>query len=189
VESTLLIAMLGLAAWIGLIALQLADLVLTASRVPQLSAFVAIRDELEELAGARLSAGQLQGYRERIAVLDAREAARAVPAGRGANAQLWRGTPWRLIPVVLSLLPFLLFASRLPVGLLALVLPVVGYVLALAAARASVAAAGARGVIHAHQRAEIADLLEGAAKSSRPPVAGLGDRVRRALKILREQQG
>lgn len=187
-DVTPLAAALGLAAWIGLVALQLADLSLVASRVPQLSAFLAIRDELEDASAARLSVEQLDGYRERIAALDEHEAARAVPPGRTATTQLWRGTPWRLVPVALSLIPFLVLLSDLPLSLLALALPLVSYLLALAAARASVAAAGARAVVHAHQRAEIAELLEAATRSSRKPVAGLGDRVRRALQILREQQ-
>lgn len=187
-DDVLLVA-LGLAVWIGLVALQLADLTLTASRVPKLSAYLAIRDELVDLSDARLSAEQLAGLRERLAALDEREAAHSVPAGRGANAQLWRGSPWRLIPVVLAAVPVVLSAGRPLLVLIGLVLPVVAYLLALAAARASVAAAGARAVVRDAQRAEIEELLREAARSSRAPVAGLGDRVRRALQILREQQG
>lgn len=188
-DSTLLYPLLGVAVWVGLVALQLADLSLTASRVPKLSAYAAIRDELEDAADARLSAEQLTGYRDRLAALDELEASRAVPLGRGANAQLWRGTPWRLVPVVLALMPFVLLVASEPIAaVLSLLLPVSAYVLALAAARASVAAAGARATVRDSQRAEIEDLLRDAAKSARVPVAGLGDRVRRALQILREQQ-
>ena len=189
-DSTLLYPLLGVAVWVGLVALQLADLSLTASRVPKLSAYAAIRDELEDSADARLSAEQLAAYRDRLAALDELESARAVPLGRGANAQLWRGTPWRLLPVVLALVPFVGLVASVPLAaVLSLALPVTAYVLALAAARASVAAAGARAVVRDSQRAEIDELLRDAAKSSRVPVAGLGDRVRRALQILREQQG
>jgi len=190
VDSTLLYPLLGLAIWVGVVGLQLADLSLTASRVPKLSAYAVIRDELEDIADARLSAEQLSGFRARLAALDERESARAVPVGRGATAQLWRGSPWRVLPVALALLPFALLVAAEPLAAVAsLVLPAVAYVLALAAARASVAAAGARAVVRDSQRAEIDELLREAAKSSRAPVAGLGDRVRKALHILREQQG
>lgn len=188
-DSDLIPALLGLAVWIGLVALQLADLSLTASRIPKLSAYAAIRDELVDVADARLSAEQLAAFRDRLAALDEQEAARSVPLGRGANTQLWRGSPWRLVPVLLACLPVALLYAHPLAALLALALPVIAYLLALAAARASVAAAGARAVVRDAQRAEIEELLRELAKTSRPPVAGLGDRVRRALSILREQQG
>jgi hypothetical protein len=182
----------SLAVWVGIVALQLADLTLTASRVPQLSAFSVLRDELQDAAGARLSADQLTDFRRRLAALDEREKLRSVPPSRGANAQLWRGVPWELAAVASSFLPALAALLITPVdpGSVAarLLLPVISYMLALAVARASVAAAGARSNLHSHQRAEIAELLDSAAKSSRQKVAGLGDRVARALHILREQQ-
>ncbi len=178
-----------LALWAGILALQLADIVITASRLPQLSAFAAIRAELTDASGARLTAEQLVAFREQIAELDAREASRAVPPGRGSTEQLWRGTPWRLAPVLLSFVPVFLMTEVWPLSLLALLLPVITYVLALAAARASVAASSARALLHEAHRAEIEELLDRAARASRKRVAGLGDRVTRALQILREQQG
>jgi hypothetical protein len=42
--------------------------------------------------------------------------------------------------------------------------------------------------VYGRQRADIIGLLEGLERSSRKGVAGLGDRVARALQILREQQ-
>jgi hypothetical protein len=189
VQSDLIPAALCLAIWVGLVALQLADLSLTASRIPKLSAYAAIRDELVDAAETRLSTEQLTAYRDRLAALDEQEAARSVPLGRGANAQLWRGSPWRLVPVLLAAVPVALLVANPPAASLALALPVIAYLLALAAARASVAAAGARAVVRDAQRAEIDELLRELAKTARAPVAGLGDRVRRALSILREQQG
>ena len=198
---------ISLAVWVGIVALQLADLTLTASRVPRLSAFSAFRDELQDAAGARLSADQLSEFRQRLTALDEREALRSVPPSRGANAQLWRGVPWQLTAVAFSFLPMVAIVVGEPregelrdeggleegtlgvaVALVGLLLPVISYVLALAVARASVAAAGARTILHSHQRAEIAELIDLAARSSRQKVAGLGDRVARALQILREQQ-
>ena len=184
----MLIALL-LALWAGILALQLADIVITASRLPQLSAFAAIRAELTDATGQRFSVEELEAFRTQIAELDAREAARAVPPGRGATEQLWRGTPWRLTPVLLAFAPVFLMAPLWPVNLLALLLPVITYVLALAAARASVAASSARALLHEAHRAEIEEMLDQAVRAGRKRVVGLGDRVTRALQILREQQG
>lgn len=187
--TDLLLAVLLLALWVGLLALQLADVVLTASRLPQLSAFASVKAALLDAEGQRVSPEQLDAWREQIAELDAREAARAIPAGRGATAQLWRVTPWRLAPTVLAIVLVGLAAAYWPLVLPALPLPVVTYVLALAAARASVAAASARATVHEQQRAEIEELLDRVSRTARKRVAGLGDRVNRALQILREQQG
>ena len=193
---------ISLAVWVGIVALQLADVTLTASRVPQLSAYSALRDELQDSASARVSADQLTGFRQSLVALDEREALRCLPASRGANAQLWRGVPWQLTAVAFSFLPMVATLVSGPrdgmplnrgsfdwgVALVGLLLPAISYALALAVARASVAAAGARTTLHSHQRAEIAELIDQAARSSRQKVAGLGDRVARALQILREQQ-
>ena len=193
---------ISLAVWVGIVALQLAELTLTASRVPQLSAFSALRNELQDAASARLSADQLTDFRQSLVALDEREALRCVPASRGANVQLWRGVPWQLTAVAFSFLPMVAILVSGPqdggprdgrplnwgVALVGLLLPVISYALALAVARASVAAAGARTTLHSHQRAEIVALIDQAARSSRQKVAGLGDRVARALQILREQQ-
>lgn len=181
---------LGAAIWIGMLALQLADLISTASRIPRLSAYALLRDDVADAAQLRLSSAQLADFRGRLADLDGREAMRRTRAG-SVTGRLWRGSPWRLIPVALSLVPLTLLIGRSAVLLsaAALILPVICYLLALAAARASVAAAGAREAMREHQRAEIVDLLAAATKTARVPVAGLGDRVRRALQLLREQQG
>ena len=183
---------ISLAVWIGVVALQLADLTLTASRVPQLSALSVLRDELQNASAARLAQEQFDDFRHRLTALDEREVARAVPASRGANAQLFQGVPWQLAGVALSFLPMIavITGQRSTVGaaIAGLFLPVISYLLALAVARASVGAAGARSSLHSHQRTEILELLDAAARTSRRKVAGLGDRVARALQILREQQ-
>jgi hypothetical protein len=189
VTTDLMLAVLLLAVWSGLLALQVVDVVLTASRLPQLSAFTSIKAALLEAEGTRVPPEQLALWREQVAELDAREAARAIPPGRGATEQLWRSTPWRLAPTALALTGVVVAAAYWPLVLLALPLPVVTYVLALAAARASIAAASARASIHEQHRAEIDELIDRVSRTARKRVAGLGDRVNRALQILREQQG
>lgn len=187
--TDLLLAVLLLALWMGLLALQLADVVLTSSRLPQLSAFANIKAAILDAEGTRVAPEQVEEWREQIAELDARESARAIPPGRSATEQLWRATPWRLAPTVLAIVLVILAVPYWPLVLLSVPLPVVTYVLALAAARASVAAASARSSLHEQQRAEIDELVDRVSRTARKRVAGLGDRVNRALQILREQQG
>jgi hypothetical protein len=188
VSSELLLVVLLLALWSGLVAVQVVDVVLTASRLPQLSAFASVKAALLSAEGTRVTPDELDAWRAQIAELDAREAARAIPAGRGATEQLWRATPWRLAPTALAIAAVVACTGHWPLTLVALPLPVITYVLALAAARASVAAAAARATLHEQQRAEIDDLVDRVARTARKRVAGLGDRVNRALQILREQQ-
>jgi len=114
---------------------------------------------------------------------------------RYAWVYLWRGNLLRVVPPLLSLLTFLLsiaIAIIAPehVGLaIALVVAVaVSSLLALASARASLASKTAWHAVYLKQRTEVEDLLIELEKAARKGVAGLGDRVARALQILREQQ-
>jgi len=61
--------------------------------------------------------------------------------------------------------------------------------LGIAGTRAALAARTAQHAVYLKQRAEIVDLLEEFDRTARKGVAGLGDRVARALQILRDQQG
>jgi hypothetical protein len=130
---------------------------------------------------------------------------RAVPPGglqamnsigwRYAWAYLWRGNFFRVLGPIVALIAFLLALSIaivsplnwwLPVGLFAAF--VVSSLLALTSARASLASKTAWHAVYLKQRTEVEDLLIELEKASRKGVAGLGDRVARALQILREQQ-
>jgi len=143
--------------------------------------------------------------RTRSALNDLADEFRAVPPSgltamsaigwRYAWAYLWRGNFLRVIPPLLSLFAFLLslFIAIvspinwwLPVALLAAF--AVSALLALASARASLASKTAWHAVYLKQRTEVEDLLIELEKASRKGVAGLGDRVTRALQILREQQ-
>lgn len=122
---------------------------------------------------------------------------RAVTAIRWAYAwaYLWRGNFLRVIPPILALLTFLLALTVaivapvnawMPVALL--VACATSSLLALTSARASLASKTAWHAVYLKQRTEVEDLLIELEKASRKGVAGLGDRVARALQILREQQ-
>jgi len=93
-----------------------------------------------------------------------------------------------LLAVVLAL--FIAIVSGrdwwLPIALL--VAFAVSGLLALASARASLASKTAWHAVYLKQRTEVEDILIELERASRKGVAGLGDRVARALQILREQQ-
>ena len=176
-------------AWVSIVALQLADVTLAAASVGRArDGLLPLLTELQDATGIRHTPEEVADYRER---LDALAGEQTPPTDLSANAWLWRRSPGRLVPVLLSAVAVVLLfplALRSPLFLALLVLPVVSYVLALAAARASVTAAAIAHVENARQRREIEALIEEAARSSRKKTAGLGDRVTRALQILREQQ-
>lgn len=114
-----------------------------------------------------------------------------------AWAYLWRGNVLRVFP---PLLAFLIFLGGLVVAIIVgdwagwwiVVGPLVAFALssglALVSARASLASKTAWHAVYLKQRTEVEDLLIELEKASRKGVVGLGDRVARALQILREQQ-
>jgi hypothetical protein len=113
-----------------------------------------------------------------------------------AWAYLWRGNPLRLAAPLLALLAVLVAVLVvvlegvsvlwMPLALFAAL--VVSSLAALAASRASLASKTAWHAVYLKQRTEVEDVLIELEKASRKGVAGLGDRVARALQILREQQ-
>lgn len=114
-----------------------------------------------------------------------------------AWAYLWRGNVLRVFAPILAFLTVLISLAIvvisgdgplwwLPVALFVAFLVSAG--LALVSARASLASKTAWHAVYLKQRTEVEDLLIELEKSSRKGVVGLGDRVTRALQILREQQ-
>lgn len=111
-----------------------------------------------------------------------------------ANSYLWRFSPWRFAAVVLGLAVAVNAALALAatgeswlIVLIALPVPV-GYLLSVVASRYFLASKATWHAVHLAQRAEVLRLVEEFERSARKGVAGLGDRVTRALQILREQQ-
>ena len=165
---------------------------------PEPQSYATIRADLEdELAGAARRS-RLDAFRAEIVSVDKRVGYLRTYPQRTITNLLWTRTPVRLVPVVVALVPFvcamiLVIGSRTPalwwLPLLCLVAPAVSYLLAWAAARASLKANIAWRAVWEAQRTEVEGLLAGAEKSTRKGVAGLGERVTKALQILREQQG
>ena len=120
---------------------------------------------------------------------------RSVP-WRFAAAILIRGSRSRLIPVGIGLLAFVATVvaaaatgTGVWIAIASVLVPCLSYLAAIIAARVSLAAKVAWHAVCLRQRADVAlDLHELERRTSRG-VPGLSDRVARALRILREQQG
>jgi len=116
-----------------------------------------------------------------------------------ANAYLWLGNQLRLVPAGLALVTTVLLLvvaglGRFAAGeVLTIVLggiatTAISYLLALKQARFALAAKAAWHAVYQKQRLDAVKLIEELERSSRKGVAGLGDRVARALQIIRDQQ-
>jgi hypothetical protein len=124
------------------------------------------------------------------------EALRSIP-WRYAWVYLWRGNLLRVVPPIIAAAGVLLLLSTLVatadwaywwVLLIGFSVLAISSLLALGSARASLASKTAWHAVYLKQRTEVEDLLIELEKATRKGVAGLGDRVARALQILREQQ-
>ncbi len=146
------------------------------------------REELRAHEGSRLTKGRLADYRSWLEMIDARtnDVRRRVIVGRLVRA----------IPVVIALLAFVaaVWLASLDelqpwqAGL-CIVPIVVSAWLAVWGARTALARNLAIHAVHQKQRAEAIILLEDLERKTPRKVAGLSERVSRALAILREQQG
>lgn len=146
------------------------------------------REELLAQAGSRLAKGRIADYRTWLSTIDARtnDVRRRVIIGRWV----------RTIPVLIAVLAFvaavwLVSAGELQVwhaGLCLLPILVSGW-LAVWGARIALARNLAIHAVHQKHRAEAIILLEDLERKTPRKVAGLTERVSRALAILREQQG
>jgi hypothetical protein len=154
---------------------------------------------------SRNSRGQ-RDLRKRVDAL-AREFRLDPPSGLSAiDAVRWAwsarflfgASSWRLIPAVIGLVPIsaivlggsaLVTFGGVPLIVLLLVPTPMSLLIALAAARSSLAVTATGVATTQTARIEVEQLLSTLERSSRRGVAGLGERVARALQILREQQG
>jgi hypothetical protein len=182
--------------------------------------YSALRRELREYEGERITPTQLADFRARLTAIDNRARSRTHtgrPSGNGQRpSRFSRTTPGvlRLVTIVVGLL--LIAAVWIAVSLdpngmsqiihvshvhhaspasqsVALVLftipaPILNALFAILGIRLSVASDAAWRRVYARQRLDILRLLEKFERSTRKGIAGLGDRVARALKILGEQQ-
>ena len=155
--------------------------------------YSALRREMRDYEGERITPKQLADFRKRLAKIDARTRSRSQPT----RGRLTTPSVLRLLTIVVGLLviaatwvaesrdPSDQTASLVYVAILA---PVLSALFAALAIRFSITSDAAWRRVYARQRVDILKLLDGFERSTRKRVAGLGDRVARALKILGEQQ-
>jgi hypothetical protein len=178
--SLLLVGLVTVSALTALLAAR-------ALRRPQ-TGYQVVRDELRSLAGARLAKGRLADYRAWLATIDAR--------GTDVKRRVVTGRVVRAIPVIVGLVAF---AAAVWLATSAVLQPwhAAVYLLAVAlsiwmaiwGARISLARNLAIHAVHQKQRAVAILLLDDLDRKAPRKVAGLSERVSRALAILREQQG
>ncbi len=156
------------------------------------SEFAVLLAEVRARRGSRITAAELAELHSRYARL---ETWHAPPRDRSprplAALATRRGIPTylglaALVAIVVAVTTGGLEPAYLLVGVL---MPVVSSVLAVLARRASIEAARTWHRVHETQRVEIARIIAELDRRAAKGVAGLSDRVSRALQILREQQG
>ncbi|CAN5185054.1 hypothetical protein BH09ACT5_BH09ACT5_01590 [soil metagenome] len=181
---------------VGIVAAWLA--ITAAATRPAADSYRALRDELVDLAGTRVQQERLDEMQGRLAAIDADRDRTPPPRSASTRAvALWVfQRPQRVLPVLAGVLLLVVTAIAAAENagrgwtlVVAIVAVVLSTVLAIAGARASLVLLNAVRETQVEYRAEVVHLLAEAEKTSKKPVAGLGERVSRALQILREQQG
>ncbi|NEM90382.1 hypothetical protein [Galbitalea soli] len=168
-------------------------LALAAVAVTDRHSYSALRRELRELEGDRLTDLQVAAFRARLSEVDARYRDRVRPR----RVLLTRAGVVRVVPVVIGLAliaiasvaaaadPSSRYAGYVALSVFA---PVVSAMFGALGVRLALSSNKAWARVYARQRVDILTILGALDRSSRKGVAGLGDRVARALQILREQQ-
>lgn len=189
-------ALVGAVVLVGLVAAWL--VITVAVTRPAADSYRAIRDELLEHAGTRVPQEWLDTVRARLGEIDhdsERSKPPVVVSVRSSIGWVFRRPQRILAPLAAVVLLVLVAIAVVSDGssawlvVAAALAVVVSTAFAVAGAWASLTLiAGVRDAQIGH-RAELVHLLTEAERSAKKPVAGLGDRVARALQILREQQG
>lgn len=186
---------LGVLFLLGLAVLVVALAVLNLAAVTATDpiSYSALRREMREHEGERLTPAQLADYRARLARIDSRARSRV----RLTPLFLTAPTIFRVVSVFFGLLVIAAVWTAVIVdptnnsaslGYVAILAPLINALLGALAIGFSITSDAAWRRVYARQRVDILKLLEGFERSTRKGVAGLGERVARALKILGEQQ-
>ncbi|WP_158268849.1 hypothetical protein [Homoserinimonas hongtaonis] len=150
--------------------------------------YAVLRLRVSDTNARKVTKADIERWRQELAVIDEREAVRHESIAR------WL----RLIPIAFSVLALAAIwialaqdfslPTGLIVGLVSLLLPAISIVLADRAARLSLRARAEWALVNGRQRAELVQAIDELERRTNRGVAGLSDRVNRALQILREQQ-
>ncbi|MCW4386732.1 hypothetical protein OH146_13200 [Salinibacterium sp. SYSU T00001] len=150
--------------------------------------YAVLRFRVRDAKARKVTKDDIARWRSELEAIDTREAVRHEDVAR------WL----RLIPIAFGLLALAavwvaiaqdLSVSMWPLfGLLAVLPPVVSGILAARGARLSLRARAAWALVNGRQRELVVQAIEELERRTNRGVAGLSDRVNRALSILREQQ-
>lgn len=178
---------------IAVLVVGVAGLALAATAATDPVSYSALRRDLREFEGQRITPAQLAAFRARLARIDARTRSRM------RSGRLLLATPniLRLATIVIGL--FVVASVCIAVAfapsdqspsiiVVSVLAPVLSALFAALGIRFGLSSDLAWRRVYARQRVDILKLLEGFERVTRKGVAGLGDRVARALKILSEQQ-
>lgn len=181
--------LLGLA----VLVVGVATLALVAVAATDPISYLALRREMRDCEGQRITPGQLDGFAARLAQVDRRTRSRARPKHllvtapiilRAATVVLGIAVV-AVIAVAQAQHPTTTGAALAGIGVIA---PVLSALFAALATRFAISSDAAWRRVYARQRLDILKLLDGFERSTRKRVPGLGDRVARALRILGRQQ-
>lgn len=147
-----------------------------------------LRLRVSDAKSRKVSRADVEGWRAELDVIDRREAVRHERIARML----------RLIPVGLATLAFAavwvaVLVGPLPTGwpavlVVSVVPPAASILMAARSARLSLRARAEWGMLNGRQREQLVQSLDELERRTNRGVAGLSDRVNRALQILREQQ-
>ena len=151
--------------------------------------YAVLRFRVSEAKAHKVTKADVEEWRRQLETIDAREAVRHEDIAR------WL----RLIPIALGVLSLVAVWVAIlqdvaavdwwPVfGLLAIIPVALSIVLAARSARLSLRARAGWALVNGRQRTELLQAIDELARRTNRGVAGLSDRVNRALQILREQQ-
>ena len=193
-REPLLAVVVAIVLLVGLVGAWLA--ITVAATRPASDSYRALRDELVDVAGVRVQQERLDEMHARLTAID--DDRNRTPPSPTASTRTVAGwvfrRPQRVLPPLAAvlMLVFVSIAAAEHSGrgwtlAAAIVAVVLSTVLAIAGARASLVLLNAVRDTQVEYRAEVVHLLGEAEKISKKPVAGLGERVSRALQILREQ--
>jgi hypothetical protein len=182
--------LLGLA----VLVIGVATLALVAVAATDPISYSALRRELRDYEGERITPKQLDSFKARLTRIDRRTRSRMLPN----RVLLTTPSILRLATIVLGLGvvaacvvaqavdPSVATASLVFVAILA---PVLSALFAALGIRFALSSDAAWRRVYARQRIDILKLLDDFDRSTRKRVPGLGDRVARALRILGRQEG
>lgn len=182
--------LLGLA----VLVIGVATLALVAVAATDPISYSALRRELRDYEGERITPKQLDSFKARLTRIDRRTRSRMLPN----RVLLTTPSILRLATIVLGLGvvaacgvaqamdPSVATASLVFVAILA---PVLSALFAALGIRFALSSDAAWRRVYARQRIDILKLLDEFDRSTRKRVPGLGDRVARALRILGRQEG